>query len=612
MKNIDNVNFVKCWSRAKIFLSITTPSPLVGVGLFFFLTLSLSAQSWQWGKRGGGEYSTNTGNQPEGVYSIVTDNNKNIYTLSVITDGNSNVDGNAVPYYGESGGRDVVLSSFACDGNYRWSKVFGGFSWEYVNELQIDGQNNVYVTGRLSSNSNIFYPPRIGDDLITVQTQFTRDDSEYFIMKINNLGVTQWLHRLSLPTVNPDIENRIRSIALSTDPLGSSYWLVQLPPGTFCDGALTTTIPYPDIFNVPYYILKYDTNGNFLSSNYLNIQMNYSRFKFYRNHNNGSFLLSGLRINGYYTGNIAGHTVTNSAFVACLDANRNFLWCQENIDLTQFGAKMQIYNLAFDDNNNIYVATEMVGNIGATTANVFMGYSPPPNAIPLVFLKISADGQTLLAASHGSLNLGASLVGQITCRGNKVCISDWAGGATYTWGSQTLTTPNISNQGLVPLLATFDTTTGLCTNLSYIPNDLGTQDIGTAIAIDASGDIIMGGKFGSQLYVGGQTLLNSGGETDFFIAKYSTTACSPLAVESQIKPKNTIIAYPNPAINEISVCVQESCNYNIYSITGARLQSGVIDKNNNTIDISKLSIGEYNIQIINEVGNINDVMIIKK
>jgi hypothetical protein len=579
------------------------------VGLFFFLTLSLSAQSWQWGKRGGGEYSTNTGNQTEGVYSIVTDNNKNIYTLSVITDSNSNVDGNVVPYYGESGSRDIILSSFACDGSYRWSKVFGGYGWEYVNELQIDAQSNVYVTGRLSSNSNVFYPPRIGDDLIISPS----DRSNFYIMKINNLGITQWLHRLSPPTVDYNIESKIASYSLSTDSLGNSYWFVTLPPGTFCDGALTTTLPTVGAYYTPFYILKYDTNGNFVSGNFLNVQLNYTSVQFYRNHNNGKFYLLGNRPNNSIPpGNIDGYAINNSAFIACLDANRNFLWGQQNIDTNPFGVKMQQYNLTFDDNNNIYIATEMVGNIGATTANVFMGYSPPPNAIPLVFLKISADGQTLLAASHGSLNLGASNRGQITCRGNKVCISDWAGGATYTWGSQTITTPNVINQGLVPLLATFDTTTGLCTNLSYIPNDLGTQDYGTAIAIDASGDIIMGGSFGSQMYVGGQTLLNSGGETDFFIAKYSTTACSPLAVESQIKPKNTIIAYPNPAINEVSVCVQESCNYNIYSITGARLQSGVIDKNKNTIDISKLSIGEYNIQLINEVGKINDVMIIKK
>ncbi len=605
--NLDKLNFVKGRQCTKIFLSITAPSTLgrVGVGFFFLLTLSSTAQSWQWGKRGGGEYSTNTGNQPEGVYSIVTDSNKNIYTLSVITDSNSNVDGNVVPYYGESGGRDIILSSFACDGTYRWSKVYGGYSIGYVNELQIDAQNNVYVTGRLDSNSNVFYPPRIGDDLIISPS----DRSNFYIMKINNLGITQWLHRLSPPTVDYDIESNIASFGISTDPAGNSYWFVRLPPGTFCDGAFTTTLPIVVAYNAPLYILKYDTNGNFVSGNFLNVQLNYTHVNFYRNHNNGNYYLSGWKASSFNSWFIAGQSIGNSAFVACLDSNRSYLWHQENVSINNDSANMEIWGLAFDNQNNVYVGSRMTFPY-LNHPSSFMGYENPPG-IPITFFKISANGQTLLKASHGSLNVSASNYGKITCKGNKVSICDNIGGS-FPWDSQTLTTPNMSNQGLVPFLAVFDTTTGLCTNMSYIPNDLGTQDNGTAVAIDASGDIIMGGSFGSQLYVGGQTLLNSGGETDFFIAKYSTTACSPLAVVTQIKPKNTIIAYPNPASNEVSVCVQESCNYNIYSITGARLQGGVISQENNLIDISKLSIGEYNIQVINEVGKINDVMIIKK
>ena len=59
------------------------------------LTFSASAQTWQWGRRGGGALGTSSNNKPESVYSIVTDSQKNVYTLSYLGEVNCNEIGRA-------------------------------------------------------------------------------------------------------------------------------------------------------------------------------------------------------------------------------------------------------------------------------------------------------------------------------------------------------------------------------------------------------------------------------------------------------------------------------------------------------------------------------------
>ncbi len=92
--------------------------PLWGLGGY--------SQTVQWVKRGGSVENIYADN--EGVFSIATDSEKNYYVLSRVAMSGLNVDGNSKTNYDNpsSTPNDIVLASFACDGTYRWSKVFGG------------------------------------------------------------------------------------------------------------------------------------------------------------------------------------------------------------------------------------------------------------------------------------------------------------------------------------------------------------------------------------------------------------------------------------------------------------------------------------------------------
>ena len=93
--------------------------PLWGLGGFY-------AQTVQWVKRGGS--NENPGNETESAYSIATDSEKNFYILSKVGMSDLDVDGNLKNNYDNPGfgPQDTMLASFACDGTYRWSKVFWG------------------------------------------------------------------------------------------------------------------------------------------------------------------------------------------------------------------------------------------------------------------------------------------------------------------------------------------------------------------------------------------------------------------------------------------------------------------------------------------------------
>ena len=97
--------------------------------LVLLLTITSQAQTWQWGKRGGStdNLSTIGGSRKEEVIAMATDSQKNIYIISPVGQMLLNIDGNPKTNYGDSSSKtDYALSSFSCDGTYRWSKIIGG------------------------------------------------------------------------------------------------------------------------------------------------------------------------------------------------------------------------------------------------------------------------------------------------------------------------------------------------------------------------------------------------------------------------------------------------------------------------------------------------------
>ena len=507
----------------------------------------VQAQTWQWGKRGGSDSSIIDAQQLERVYSIVTDSQKNSYMLANIGKTTPDIDGVPKINYGDDITIvDVALVSFACDGSYRWSKMISSAGVDRVPSLQLDAQDNVYVSGKFGGCAENFYPLHIDEDVVVVApTEFTQDCSIIFIAKFSSAGVLQWFKRPQASTIGNPGRSQTDMRGHVTDALGNSYWLVLLPPCTIANGAYT-------VAQAGFYLLHYDTLGTFVSATSIDIQNLTLGVKLTRNPYNGLlYLYGGKDLNNAsinYIG-LGGQVLTHAVFIACFNLQGQLLWVREDTGTQPLSVIM--YNLVFDSANNIYTGGYNFGN----NITNFLGLQIPGINTQSFVMKVNPDATTLLWSTYN--NKEADSYGGLAMRGNEVVFAGFCFGTNYAWGNQTLTNVSNDNEGTRVLLARFNKDTGTCLGLSYIPGTIGYDDRAGALAIDSSGDYIIGGSFGYQLVLPTTTLQKVGGNTDFFIAKYSTSPCSPLA-STQFETKETIQLAPNPAKAYTDVAYNEA------------------------------------------------------
>lgn len=516
------------------------------------------------------------------------------------------VDGNPKNNYDNPGfgPKDLVLASFACDGTYRWSKVFGGSGGEIINSVVVDSQDNVYVGGSMTSchpypgTPSEPYPSQIDTEYF-----FSNSSSActlLFFAKFNKNGVLQFVKRPQLPTT---ISNAYSSLSFNFQIQNDViYWYLWLPPGSYADGAFTNS--NSDLYTP--YVLKYNLDGTFISATQLGtIQTNSSYdIKYYRNPHNGHYYTTITKSSSGTTISINGQPIVKSAALLCYDNNGTFLWKRENTG--NFAGTLRFSGLDFDSLNNIYIGGKLTG----LNLDSFLGFSHNLPASPAFVMKTNPTATTSLwASNHNAVDAlgGAILYNNTELVYTGMCAGT---GSIFTWGTQSIPAPG-ANQGYDVLLARFNSTTGACMNLNKINSNTPSTDFGAAIVKDASGDYVIGGAFGGTLYdVNNNTVVNEGGDSDFFITKFSTQACLPLSSESFEKSKTNI--YPNPVQNAFTVPVKENTNYQLYTITGVLVKEGSVNTIENIISISNLPAGCYLLQLQLENGKRESVKVIKE
>ena len=589
-------------------ISMQSPSPLERVGeriiitLFLLTSLFVNAQSWQWGKRGGStdQLDTTGGGRQEEVYGIVTDSNKNIYTISYVGKNSLNVDGNPKTNWGDDTTlTDVCLSSFSCDGTYRWSKIFGGGGYDSMESIQIDAQDNIYVVGKFGNCDNT-YPPRIDNDFSISETP-TSDCSLIYLAKFSSTGSLLWLKRPQSSSVSfSDGVGYTGSYGLSTDSNGNSYWLTALPPGIYANGAFTVTSASA---GYKFYLLKYDSNGNYVSNTYLDMQLTGGAVlvKFARNPYNGFYYFSSQLDDDTATAVIGGQTITKPAFIWCCNDQGQFQWVRQSTSTTNYNT-IRWYNFQFDPQNNIYIG----GRFSGFTGETFMGMAATQLNSPPFLMKLNPDASAALWYTFP--NEGTTNNGGLVLNGNEIGFT--ASGITnpYIWGTQSLTVSNIGN-GYEVIFGRFNKDTGACLGLSRIVGDDGYDDTGCSIAVDASGDYILGGGVGHKLTFTTNTIINTGSQSDFFVAKYSTSVCS--LSTKDFKEQGFELA-PNPVESTVKIETQENLTYALYDITGKAIKQGTITQQENTIDFAQLTTGTYILETTNLEGKIKKVKLLKR
>ncbi|MBS1690344.1 MAG: hypothetical protein JSS96_16555, partial [Bacteroidetes bacterium] len=149
-----------------------------------FIYTSATAQSIRWGISGGSSDGT-PGSTDETVVDMTTDPAGNIYLLSSVYHSSLTIDGHPLSAFGS---QDILLSSFKCDGTYRWSKLLGGSSADIPAVVKTDASGGVYIEGYMSTH---FVTLHLDSD-----TSWTTGSSykNLFIAKYDTAGNYKWLN----------------------------------------------------------------------------------------------------------------------------------------------------------------------------------------------------------------------------------------------------------------------------------------------------------------------------------------------------------------------------------------------------------------------------------
>ena len=237
-----------------------------------------------------------------------------------------------------------------------------------------------------------------------------------------------------------------------------------------------------------------------------------------------------------------------------------------------------------------------------------MGLNIVDPIIPGFVMKIDAMATGAIWSTYH--NRGAFGLGALVMKGDEIGFTDYCSGTNFVWGTQTLNATG-NNQGNDVLFARLNKNTGACLSLTKIPGNVGFDDYGCALAVDASGDYILGGNFsGTLTFDGGVQVTNSGGQSDFFIAKYATQACSPLGVaENEFE---NLTHYPNPTTGILNLVSEGSTHYELYDLKGVLVAKGITGATESKIDLSGFEVGTYVLKMVNGDGGVRSFKVVKR
>ena len=540
------------------------------------------AQDWQWIKAGG---SCSFG-VDEYTIDIATDSDRNAYCISYIGDCNTNIDGHPKEFWGNSVPEDTQVSSFACDGTYRWSKIIGGGGSESITSVEVDSQDNVYVSGNFGSSASSSEPGRIDSDFIMTDNY----NSRLYLAKFNKDGVLQWIRR-----PDPNIDETKGSLAMyvADDMI---YWFVDIPPGVYANGAFTNTQSGRSI-----YVLKYDLNGNFIDATQIQGFQTYyyAIVNFYRNPYNGYYYLTWKNADGEAQATLNGNAVTSGNLLACWNPQGVYQWSRADSATTRYEmGTFTIQGLDFDANNNLYLS----GNINSIENVNFLGFTGDDTQTRYVgfVMKLNPTADTIIWATHNTPGASTTNLANLKLKGNEIGVVV-NGYQTFVWDNISLDV-NSTNGGNI-ILARFDTQTGTILSLDSLDSNYGSQEYPTVIRTDANGDYIIGGAFDGDIYDAyGNTTTSTGGYSSFFITKYSTGLCNALSTDNTSIDKTLI--YPNPSKDKLYIHTHTAIKQiAIYTMLGKKVISkqGNLQQDSSVL-INKLAKGTYFIKITSNKG----------
>jgi hypothetical protein len=383
---------------------------LVIATIFFFSPKTVSASSdytYGWTKTIGNDLSNNGGNfiGSDGL-AVAHDSNNNIYTFGFFS-GTFNFDptggmDSKTSHNNSNFGYDIFLTKTNADGSYAWTYTVGGTDRVDASSIDVDSNNNVYLSGSFLGTAN--FDPTGGIDN---KTAVSESNGDVFLTKINANNSYGWTDVMNsadnnswnvMPRITHDTANNIYLT-------GSFFGTVNFDPTggmdskTTSGGAFLTKINannsygWTDIIadgNYSDYSVKVDTSGNiFWAGNFVD-PVDFDP-------------TSG--VNNKECANDGSGDVC--MFLTKINSDNSYAWTDTttNVDDGNYN-KIGVKGLAIDSSNNIYLAGCFVRTInfnftgGGSADTINGGY------YTIFLTKINSDGsygwtKTIFGGVHG-------------------------------------------------------------------------------------------------------------------------------------------------------------------------------------------------------------------
>jgi len=492
---------------------------------FLAMGVVSNAQTWQWGRRGGGSAGSN--NKAEKIVDMLTDAKGNVYMLTQLDGGgDATMTTNTIDSFipNQWGNKDVALISYDCGGKLRWSKVFGSVNYdEDAVGMSMDslGHINIAMSTKLDFN--------LDNDSTVANTKF----KSIGIAQYDTAGHYKWFKQ-----PNTDSASSSKNIShygvfnIATTPSGDTYLYCYLGTGLISGSTnlvVTTAGWYMlkyNIAGVPKELIKLDmniplaANGSLLGDYFA-----YSNFSVTKSR---KFIFTGIRVarNSSYPITVGGQALKHPLNLFCFNPTGSVLWRVENSDTSSGGISNRPY---IDETKGlIYIAG---GGIWGTQRVDTIGGVPIINLGTKGFLPFWACLDTLgnfTQVKWGSCNLnGSNSLRDLTFRSDGRLYAYGDGGGVI-WGSFYYNGSNGvgGNQTFIP---SFDATTGTIMSMDSLKGSSVT--LAGVIAADNNNNIYVGGQLSSDIKIGSQTLQSAGGLSDFFVAKYGYNNCTIVPVK---------------------------------------------------------------------------------
>ncbi len=560
-------------------------------------TTYVEGQNFSWAVKAGGKSS-------DKAKGIVKDDGNNLYITGYFSD-TAYFGTTQLISHGQTYGQpahEIFIAKMDPLGNFLWAKSAGGLGDDEGNDIAIDADNNIIITGIFSDTAyfgldTLRYNKSIGNDI--------------FITKMDKDGNWLWAKQVSA-TTNSTLNY---GNGVSTDGNKNIYVTGQID-GTVSFGNISLTTNGPgDIF-----VAKLDPSGNFVWAKEAGGAMGGDA-------DCGKDIATDNDGNSYITGNFMGiaanpasfgtiHlTATGAAdlFVAKIDKDGNWQWAKSAGGTDQVSYTIG-YNIAIDSQGNSYVQgllqtssngtdTTYTASFGSNTISFYRMLSSSDVADYLCVAKLDANGTNWLwAKGAGTVNTSKTnnvhqhMPGGICLDSQENCyITGTFPCNPYYYNHASFGSTNLSAGNLSSYIAEINTS-GVWQGATLV--SAGYFITNGAAIIQNNGYCFVAGCFAATATFGSINLTSNNYSYDVYVTKVSINGGS--GINTNPEESGLVYIYPNPANDNItiesSIIIPKEI-ISIYNIQGKLLMEQPLLQTKTEINISNLSSGLYIVKI---------------